>query len=150
MKYSNNKAYFGFKNQLQIFDINRQDTGEIIPIKKTMVLSIGVNESKEILAMGYHLYDLRSHKYFGKLPWKTGSGWMQVEFDDVYAITGARNDCYVYMWDLRNDTVPLGSYYRDAQTCQRMYFSYDAESKKLVTGSKDGSITVYDVNAQRI
>mmetsp|Transcript_18589 Transcript_18589/g.16466 ORF Transcript_18589/g.16466 Transcript_18589/m.16466 type:complete len:137 (+) Transcript_18589:466-876(+) len=126
------------------------DNGEIIKLRKTMVLAIGVSEEKEILALGYHLYDLRTRKDFGNIDCKTGNGCTQIEFDDVYAFTGARNDNYVYVWDLRNDTQPVGSFYRNADTSQRMYFSYDKQSKSLVTGSLDGTITVYDVFNQSI
>ncbi|CAI2372581.1 unnamed protein product [Moneuplotes crassus] len=150
VKYSNNKAYFGFKNQAQVFDITRMDKEKIIPLKKKMVLAIGVHEDKDLLALGYQLHDLRTHKSFGAIPCTTGSGCTQVEFDDCYALTAARNDNWVYLWDLRNDSQPVENYYRDAQTCQRMYFSFDQSTKRLLVGSKNGSVTLYDIHGRKV
>ena len=59
VKYSDN-AYFGFKNQAQIFDINRMDIWKSILIKRTVVSAIGVNKEKEIFGLGWYnknLYD---------------------------------------------------------------------------------------------
>ena len=51
----------------------------------------------------------------------------------------------MYLWDLRNTDYWLGTFYRNSQTSQRMYFGYSPETKILLSGSLDGSVLKYNI-----
>ena len=145
VKYSSGKSYFGFRNLVKIFDITRPDVWNTFKVAKTVVSAIGVNEEKGIYAAGcynhnLYIYDSRSHEFFTTI---TGhpTGITQVNMFGNYALVGTRKDTWIYMWDLRNDSAPIQTFYRDANTQQRMYFS--STPNHVITGSTTGSITLY-------
>ena len=75
-------------------------------------------------------------------------GVTQVRFshDGIHLYTGARQDENILCYDVRQSQQPLASFARRADTNQRIGFDLSADSRALVTASRDGRVLVYDVS----
>ncbi|XP_049622183.1 telomerase Cajal body protein 1 [Suncus etruscus] len=60
--------------------------------------------------------------------------------------SGARKDCELLCWDLRQLGHPLWSLSREVTTNQRIYFDLDPAGQFLVSGSTNGAVSVWDTS----
>lgn len=74
-------------------------------------------------------------------------GVTQVLFSPTgnHLFSGARKDCGIMCWDLRNMHVPLFRCERNVRSNQRFLFDIDSSGSYIVTGGQDGHVSVLDI-----
>ena len=60
---------------------------------------------------------------------------------------GARKDNEIIVWDIRNPGQIFAILNRKVETNQRIYFDIDQTGRHVISGSTDGSVSVWDLDS---
>ncbi len=83
------------------------------------------------------LVDNRTNAPFDTLLYhENGVNSLRFLQNQINFISGARRDDNIYIWDLRNLNVPIGSFYRNGDTNQKLEIELDREEKYLFLANK--------------
>lgn len=154
------RLYCGFNKAIRIFYTDRPGTQcEVVATKKkTMSGQTGIiscfamaPELKLYAAGSYSksigLYTADNNTLMCLLEGQTG-GVTHLRFssDKNRLYSGGRKDQEILCWDIRNPGNVLYSALREVSTHQRIYFDLDSEGRYLVSGNRNGSVTVWDTS----
>ena len=125
------------------------------PHKKRGLISVCEFSNESLLATGSYdgsvvIQDPNAPKSDFSLKGAKLGGVSGLKFSSCgrFIYVGSRKQDDVYRWDIRQPKQPLVKYFRNAQpTNQRLEFDVSSQGR-LATGSADGGVLVYDVDAQ--
>lgn len=143
----------GYKNSLKIFrtDVPGRDYVNV-PIKSP-ASALAANPSDGTIAVGswtgaISLHDSR-HPHIECFEQLTGhrAGVTYLRFiaQRNYLVSGARKDCDLSIWDMRNTAVPVHRLTRTVHTNQRIYFDVSSDESLLVSGDTTGIVRAWNI-----
>lgn len=143
----------GYKNSLKIFrtDVPGRDYVNV-PIKSP-ASTLAVNSIDDTIAVGswigtISLHDSRHPKIecIEQLSGhRAGVTYLRFMAQRNYLVSGARKDCDLLIWDMRNTVAPVHRLARTVQTNQRIYFDVSRDETLLVSGDTTGIIHAWNI-----
>lgn len=143
----------GYKNSLKIFrtDVPGRDYVHV-PIKSPSS-ALAVNPNDDTIAVGswtggIWLHDKRHPKiecvedFHGH---RAGVTYLRFIAQRNLLVSGARKDCDLLIWDMRNTAAPVHRLTRTVRTNQRIYFDVSGDGTLLVSGDTTGIIHAWDI-----
>jgi WD40 repeat protein len=158
------KILCGFENSIQIFDTCFPGKECLrVPLTtcrkssdgiKGIVSSIAFNpDYSGLYALGLFsgtigLFDERNNDLLDTR--QESKGVTQVEFtkDGTRLVAASRKSHNIRIYDLRNTGECLFTLKREADTNQRIKFSFDPTGRFLLTGDLSGNVSIYDLESQ--
>ncbi|KAK9842676.1 hypothetical protein WJX74_000538 [Apatococcus lobatus] len=153
-------VWAGYNRTIHAWDVGRpgRDYSTIVTHRKRqdgqpgIISCISFSPSGDLMAAGAYsgvaaLYDPRSLEMLMTLSGHSG-GITQVMFskDGNYVYTGARKDCCIHCWDVRNSQEVLYTIQRNTpSTNQRIAFDIEPCGRHLVSGNESGELEAFDL-----
>ncbi|KAI5712775.1 hypothetical protein M8J76_005275 [Diaphorina citri] len=157
-----NKIYAGFLSEVKIFSTDRPGrecvSRNLKPwFRKNIVSAIAINPvHPDICALGTYskiiglFSDSDGRPLFFLKGHNGGITHLEFSSNGILLFSGARKDCEIICWDLRNPGCILHTFPRQVSTNQRVYFDLTSCSNYLLSGNTNGDLSIWNVNTSNL
>ena len=126
--------YVKEKSKISCFDFHHRNKFYLIGSYSGKIYSMDYLSNKTIFSVdGKHKNGVNILKFLNRPE------------NSLNFLSGGRRDNEIFLWDIRNITQPLFSFYRENQTNQKLNFVVDDNDNFLFVANNDGTVIVYDL-----